>query len=67
MTTYTTITGREIKVSSTQSKRTFTIKTESGKYRTLPFIKDEFQSADRNWTGNDWQNFLKTDEYYKVN
>jgi len=29
--TYTSITGREIKVSSNQSKKTFTIKTESGK------------------------------------
>jgi hypothetical protein len=67
MTTYTTITGREIKVSSNQSKKTFTIKTESGKYRTLQMSSQEFNSADRNWTGNDWQNFLKTDEYYKVN
>ncbi len=67
MNTYTTITGREIKVSSNQSTRTFTIKTESAKYRTLPFSKEEFRRANENWTGNDWQNFLKTDEYYKVN
>lgn len=66
MKTYTSITGREIKVSSNQSKKTFTIKTESGKYRTLPFSKEEFEHADSFWTGNDWQNFLKTDEYYKI-
>ena len=41
-------------------------KTESGKYRTLPFSKKEFEHADSFWTGNDWQNFLKTDEYYKI-
>lgn len=61
-----TITGREIKVKGNQSARTFTIRTESGKYRTLPFSRDEFNHADRFWTGQDWQNFLKTDEYYKV-
>ena len=61
-----TITGREIKVRSNKSRRTFTIKTESGKYRTLPFIRQEFENADRFWTGQDWQNFLKTDSYYKI-
>ena len=66
MKTYTSITGREIKVSSNQSKKTFTIKTKSGKYRTLPFSKEDFERADFFWTGNDWQNFLKTNEYYKI-
>lgn len=61
-----TITGREIKVRSNKSRRTFTIKTESGKYRTVQFSKEEFESADRFWTGQDWQNFLKTDSYYKI-
>lgn len=61
-----TITGREIKVKSNKSKRTFTIRTDAGKYRTLPFSKQEFEQADIFWTGNDWQNFLKTDGYYKV-
>lgn len=65
MYTLTTITGRELKLSSNESKRTFTIRTESGKYRTFPFSKDEFRSASH-WTGNDWQQFLKTDEYYPV-
>ncbi len=61
-----TITGREIKVRSNKSRRTFTVRTESGKYRTLPFIRQEFEHADRFWTGQDWQNFLKTDSYYKI-
>jgi len=61
-----TITGREIKVSSNKKTRTFTIRTEVAKYRTLSFTREEFDKADRFWTGQDWQNFLKTDEYYKV-
>ncbi len=61
-----TITGREIKVRSNKSRRTFTVRTESGKYRTLPFTRQEFEHADRFWTGQDWQNFLKTDSYYKI-
>lgn len=66
MKTLTTITGREISIISlNKSKNTFTIKTDSAKYRTLPMSKEEFMSA-QYWTGNDWQQFLKTDEYYKI-
>ncbi len=65
MTTYTTITGRTIKVSANQSKRTFTIVTESAKYRTIQMSREEFESCENN-TGNDWQNFLRTDAYYQV-
>lgn len=61
-----TISGRELKISSNKSKRHYTITTESGKYRTLPMSKDEFHSASY-WSGQDWQNFLKTDEYYRIN
>ena len=61
-----TISGREIKVRGNKNKRTFTIITESAKYRTLPFSRQEFEHADRFWTGQDWQNFLKTDAYYPV-
>jgi len=60
-----TITGREINVQANKSKRTYTIRTESAKYRTFPMSKDEFNSA-YYWTGNDWAQFLKTDEYYTV-
>ncbi len=65
MKTLTTITGKEIKVASNLAKRTFTIKTSGGKFRTIPMSKSEFNSA-LNWTGNDWMNFLTTDEYYTV-
>lgn len=67
MTTYTTITGQEIKVSANQSKRTFTIRKNSSKYRSYPMRKEDFNHAWRNWTGNDWSNFLGYDgEYYSV-
>lgn len=65
MKTLTTITGKEIKVASNLAKRTFTIKTSGSKFRTIPMSKSEFNSA-LNWTGNDWMNFLTTDEYYTV-
>lgn len=65
MKTHRTITVREISVSANFSKRTFTIRTEAGKYRTCQMPKAEFNSA-QNWTGNDWNQFLTTDEYYKV-
>lgn len=58
-----TITGREINVTPNHSKRTFTIRTESGKYRTLPVNKKEFNN-DLDNTANDWQNFLRYDNSY---
>lgn len=61
-----TVRGREIKVSPNKSKRTFTIRTSIAKYRTIQFSKEEFNRIYRNWTANDWQQFLNTDEYYKV-
>lgn len=62
--------NRKLKVSSNKSKRTFTLRFtyEDGskvKYRTIPFSKEEFVSAEY-WTENDWKQFLKTDEYYEV-
>ena len=65
MKTLTTITGSKIKVSANNSARTFTIKTESAKYRTCKQVKSDFQSMLHN-TGNDWADFLKSDDYYKV-
>lgn len=65
MTTLTTITGRTLKVSSNKSKRHYTIITETAKFRTLPMSREEFDSNANN-TGNDWQNFLKSDDYYRV-
>lgn len=65
-----TITGETIEVKANQSKRTFTIrKTHTDgsktKYRTIQMSKEEFESAEH-WTANDWNQFLKTDEYYIV-
>lgn len=61
----TTTTGRELKISSNKSKRTYTIVTESAKYRTYPMTKYEFGNCGYN-TGNDWADFLKSGDYYKV-
>ncbi len=66
MITFKTITGKEISVSSNKRDRTFTIKTDAAKYRTTKMSEDEYQSA-LNYTGNDWQNFLRTtNDYYKI-
>lgn len=66
MKTLKTITGREITiVSSNKKNRTFTIKTDAAKYITNKMSKDEFNQA-QYWTGNDWNQFLKTDEYSKI-
>ncbi len=59
-------TGREIKVTPNFSKRTFTLRVDGTKYRTIQFNGKEFEQARLFWTGNDWEQFLKTDEYYKV-
>ncbi len=66
MKTYTTISGENIRVGVNHSNKTFTIKTEVAKYRTYKMDKMEFQSCLNN-TGNDWKQFLKSDDYYKVN
>jgi hypothetical protein len=60
-----TITGRVIKVTPNNSRRTFTLRTDGAKYRTFQMSRGEFESA-KYWTGNDWSQFLKTDEYYPV-
>jgi hypothetical protein len=65
MRTLTTITGREIKVSSNKQKRTFTIITDSGKFRTNMMSIEEFNNCEY-YTGNDWNNFLKSDTYFKI-
>jgi len=63
--TVTTITGQEIRVTPNNSSRTFTLRTNGSKYRTFKMDKDDFRSA-KHWTGNDWKEFLKTDEYSRV-
>lgn len=66
MKTTRTSLGQEIKVSSNKKRRTFTIKTTSGKYRTYPMTKQEFESCLYN-TGNDWSYFLQSNDYYEIN
>jgi hypothetical protein len=65
MKTLKSISGREFKISGNKSKRTFTIVTNGIKYRTLPMSRAEYENAD-NWTGNDWSQFMRTNDYYKV-
>ena len=60
-----TITGREIKVRSNQTARTFTIYVDTAVYRTIPLSGEEFRSCEGN-TGQDWAEFLKTEDYYLV-
>jgi len=64
--TFTTITGRTISVRPNHNKRTFTIKTgEGSRYRTTKMNRAEFKSCLYN-TGNDWNQFLKTNDYYRL-
>lgn len=59
------LTGRVFRLTSNKTLRHYTIKTESAKFRTYKLTREEFNNMDY-FTGNDWQNFLKTDDYYKV-
>ena len=61
--TLTTITGREIRVRENKSKRTFTIVTSAGKYRTYQMSKEEFENCMYK-TDNDWINFLQKGNFY---
>lgn len=59
-----------IKVTPNHANRTFTIRTYdngklNNKYRTIKLSKDEFNSELNN-TENDWNQFLKSSDYYKV-
>jgi hypothetical protein len=55
----------EIKTTANFSKRTFTIRKNGSKYRTYPMSQQEFNEC-INMTQNDWQQFLKSNEYYSV-
>ncbi|RSC96052.1 hypothetical protein [Tenacibaculum singaporense] len=59
-----------IKVTPNYSKRTFTIRTYidgklNNKYRTYTMSQEEFNHEEMN-TENDWKQFLKSDDYYRV-
>lgn len=62
--------NQTVKVKANKKQRTFTIRTYikdvlHSKYRTFKMSKDDFKSAEY-YTINDWNNFLKTDDYYLV-
>ena len=62
---YKTNLGETLKISANHSKRTFTIRTYVAKYRTIRLSKEEFQSCLNN-TVQDWKQWLRSDDYYKV-
>jgi hypothetical protein len=50
-----------------QSQMSFIIIMEDGtKYQTLEMSIPEFNNSDNN-TFSDWKNYLKTDNYFKIN
>ena len=59
------------KVTPNFGKRTFTIRIQNldgktiFKYKTIVFDQEEFDSMEFN-TQCDWNNFMKTDEYYHI-
>ena len=60
----------EIRVTANQSKRTFTIRKYSNgklfaKYRTCEMNVENFEVEEMN-TENDWKDFLKSSDYYRV-
>jgi hypothetical protein len=65
MKTLRSITGQEFKISSNKRSRTFTIRTNGSKYRTLPMSKQEFEDAEY-MTGDDWRRYLVVGDYYLV-
>ena len=65
MKTYKTNLGETLKISANHSKRTFTNRTDVAKYRTISLSKEEFSSCLNN-TGQDWRQFLRSSDYYKV-
>ncbi len=66
MKTLTSITGKQTTVlSMNKRERTARIKTSSGTYVTNKQSNEDFQSMQK-WTGNDWAQFLKTNDYYSI-
>ena len=57
----------KINVCANKSRRTFTIRVNGNKYRTIQMTKKEFENNMNN-TANDWNYFLHScsGDYYKV-
>lgn len=60
-----TYSGTEIKVRGNERQRVFTLKKHGSTYKMYPMNKQEFEDT-QYWTGNDWNQFFKTNEYYPV-
>jgi hypothetical protein len=54
-----------MKATQNKSARTYTLRDNGNKYRTNKMTKEEFENAYYR-TKNDWNNFLKGNDYYKV-
>lgn len=56
----------EITATPNHSRKTFTIRTQTRKYRTIRMTKEEFESS-LNDTPRDWRHFLNVStDYYEV-
>jgi hypothetical protein len=61
-----TITGREIEIKANEKELTFDITVDGETtYRTNEMTQEEFNENEFN-TANDWAQFLKSDDYYKI-
>jgi Leucine-rich repeat (LRR) protein len=60
-----TISGEKIEVRPNHKTRTFTIKKNGSKYRTIQLNREKFNLCLYH-TGNDWKNFLKSSDYYRI-
>jgi hypothetical protein len=62
-----TTTAKQTNMTATpnHSKRTFTIRKDESKYRTLPMTKQEFNEA-LYFTSDDWKHWLRTSQSYKA-
>lgn len=59
----TSISGRQFEIiSRNDEERTIVFKCNGITYETIPLSEDDYEGSDY-WTGNDWAQFMKTDEY----
>lgn len=60
-------TGAQIKLSCNEKKRTYTLRTSQGNFKTKPLEEEEFYSAEF-WTYRQWIQFIinRKDDYIEV-
>lgn len=56
---------QQITVRANHQNKTFTIRKDGSKYRTEKMSKEEFEECLNN-TPNDWNNYLRYSQSYKV-